>query len=71
MSVKCINTINNGQQIRVKGMGERGANGGENGDLYVEIIVKPHTCFSREGNDIHINIPIEFADACLGKTIAV
>lgn len=71
VKVHIIAGINNGQQIRVKGMGERGANGGENGDLYVEIIVKPHTYFSREGNDIHIKIPIEFADACLGKTIAV
>ena len=71
VKVHIIAGINNGQQIRVKGMGERGANGGENGDLYVEIIVKPHAYFTREGNDIHINIPIEFADACLGKTIAV
>ena len=71
VKVHIIAGINNGQQIRVKGMGERGANGGENGDLYVEIIVKPHTYFSREGNDIHITIPFEFADACLGKTISV
>ena len=71
VKVHIIAGINNGQQIRVKGMGERGVNGGENGDLYVEIIVKPHTYFTREGNDIHINIPIEFADAALGKTISI
>lgn len=71
IKVHVIAGINNGQQIRVKGMGERGTLGGENGDLYIEIIVKPHQYFKREGNDIHIDIPIEFADACLGTTIDV
>ena len=63
--------INNGQQIRVTGMGERGVNGGENGDLYVEIVVKPHKYFVREGNDIKLEIPLDFVDAILGTTIEV
>ena len=71
VKVHIVASINNGQQIRVKGMGERGTLGGENGDLYVEMVVKPHQFFKREGNDIHIDVPLEFADATLGKTIIV
>ena len=63
--------INNGQQIRVTGMGGRGINGGPNGDLYIEIIVREHASFQRDGNDIHINVPIDFVDAALGVTYEV
>ena len=63
--------INNGQQIRVAGMGEPGVNGGEFGDLYVEINVKPHNIFRREGNDIHIDVPVDFIDCALGRKIEV
>ncbi len=63
--------INNGQQIRTSGMGERGSLGGGNGDLYIEIIVKPHPNFKREGNDIHLEVPIDFVDAALGCKIDV
>ena len=63
--------ISNGQQIRVSGKGEKGLNGGPNGDLYIEIVVKPHDFFKRQGNDIHIDIPIDFVDAVLGVTIKV
>ncbi|MCQ2792885.1 MAG: molecular chaperone DnaJ [Bacilli bacterium] len=63
--------INAGQQIVIKGKGERGVNGGENGDLYLEIVIIPHEIFKRDGNDIHIDVPISFADASLGKTIEV
>ena len=45
--------IISGQQIRVSGKGQRGSNGGPNGDLYVEVQVQPHDVFKREGNDIH------------------
>lgn len=63
--------INAGQQILIKGKGERGINGGDNGDLYLEIVIIPHKYFRRDGNDIHIDIPISFVDATLGKTIDV
>ena len=63
--------INHGQQIRLTGMGEIGKNGGQHGDLYVEILVKEHPFFTREGNDIHIEIPIDFSDAILGTKIEV
>lgn len=58
--------ISNGQQIRVTGKGERGIQGGPNGDLYIEIVVKPHSLFERDGNDIKIELPIDFVDVCLG-----
>lgn len=63
--------INNGQQIRAAGMGEAGTNGGPHGDLYIEILVKSHPHFTREGDDIHLNIPIDFIDAILGAKIEV
>lgn len=63
--------INNGQQIRLQGMGEAGRNGGPHGDMYIEINVKPHQFFKREGNDIHIDVPIDFIDAILGNKIEI
>jgi len=63
--------INNGQQIRIQGMGEHGVNGGSHGDLYVEVNVKPHQYFRREGNDIHLDAPIDFIDAILGKKVQI
>ena len=63
--------INSGQQIRVAGAGERGLNGGPNGDLYIEINVRPHQFFRREGNNILIKVPISAVDATLGCTIDV
>ena len=63
--------INSGQQIRVSGKGGRGINGGPNGDLYIEVQVQEHNVFKRNGNDIHIEIPIDFVDAALGIKIDV
>ena len=63
--------INNGQQIRLQGMGGAGTNGGEHGDLYIEISIKPHPFFQRERNDIHLEVPIDFVDAILGTKIEV
>ena len=71
VKVHIIAGINNGQQIRVQGLGERGANGGPNGDLFVEVNVKPHQYFKRDGNDIHLNVPIDFVDAILGTSVDV
>ena len=71
VKVHIIAGINNGQQIRVQGLGERGANGGPNGDLFVEINVKPHEYFKRDGNDIHLTIPIDFVDAILGTNVDI
>ena len=63
--------ISNGQQVRVQGYGERGENGGPNGDLYIEIRVRPHAHFVRDGNDIYIKVPISSVEATLGTKIDV
>ena len=63
--------INNGQQIRLSGMGAAGSNGGPHGDLYIEIDIKDHPFFKRERNDIHLDVPLDFVDAILGTKIEV
>lgn len=63
--------ISSGQQIRVSGKGGKGVNGGPNGDLYVEVLVADHPDFKREGNDIHLNVPLSFVDCALGTQIDV
>ena len=63
--------IKSGQQIISRGNGERGVNGGPNGDLYIEVLVGEHNYFVREGNDIKLVIPLDFVDACLGTKIDV
>lgn len=63
--------INTGQQVRVQGYGERGTNGGDNGDLYIEIFVRKHKFFVREGNDIYLKVPISSLDATLGTKVDV
>lgn len=63
--------INSGQQIRQTGMGEIGPNNGPHGDLYIEVVVSSHPNFEREGNDIHITIPLDFVDAILGTQVEI
>lgn len=63
--------INAGQQVRVAGKGGRGYNGGPNGDLYLEVVVAEHQDFRRDGNDIHLDVPLSFVDCALGTTIVV
>lgn len=71
IEVKIPAGIASGQQICVRGKGERGAKGGPNGDLYIEVIVEPSKIFTREGNHIHINKDITYLEAILGATIDV
>lgn len=63
--------ISSGQQVRLQGYGERGENGGPNGDLYIEIRVRSHKYFIRDDNDIYIKVPITSVEATLGTTIDV
>ena len=63
--------IDNMQRVVLRGQGSAGRNGGPNGDLVIEIKVRPHTLFTREGNDIFCEIPITFVEATLGATIDV
>ncbi|MGL4382790.1 MAG: DnaJ C-terminal domain-containing protein, partial [Bacilli bacterium] len=63
--------INTGQQLRVSGKGHAGINGGPYGDLYVEIRIKKHEYFVREGLDVYLEVPISYSDAALGTKINV
>lgn len=63
--------IQSGQALRVPKRGERGMNGGENGDLIIEIRVAPHPYFKRDVNDIYVEVPISSIDAILGCKIDV
>jgi molecular chaperone DnaJ len=71
LEVKIPVGIDNGMRIRSSGNGEPGTNGGPPGDLYVEIHIKPHTVFQREGDDLHCEMPISYAKAALGGEIEV
>ena len=71
LEIKIPAGIQSGQQIRVANKGERGTNGGPNGDLYIEINVNRHPNFVRDGNDIRISVPISAVDATLGCTVDV
>jgi len=71
LEVKIPAGIDNGMRIRSSGNGEPGTNGGPPGDLYVEIHIKPHEVFQREGDDLHCEMPISFSKAALGGEIEV
>ena len=71
VDVKVPAGINTGQQLRVEGKGERGSKGGPNGDLYIEILVKSHKHFQRDGKNIMLEIPISAVDATLGASVEV
>lgn len=63
--------VETGTRIRMPGEGDMGMRGGDPGDLYVVIHVKPHEIFERRGNDLYCEVPISFAKAALGGQIAV
>ena len=71
LSVKIPPGVDNGDRIRLSGEGEAGENGGPPGDLYVQIRVKPHPIFSREGNHLNCEMPISFVTAALGGELEV
>ncbi len=63
--------IDNGQAIRIRGKGEPGSNGGERGDLLVEVAVSSHPIFQRQDFDIYSSAPISFARAALGGDVKI
>jgi molecular chaperone DnaJ len=60
-----------GARIRVPGKGHAGRSGGENGDLYIAVQVQPHPVFRREGDDLHVVVPVAIHEAALGAKIEV
>lgn len=71
ISIKIPAGIDNGQTISLRGEGEPGINGGPPGDLYVNIRVKPHPIFKREGYDVICEIPVTFTQAALGAELEI
>lgn len=71
LQVKIPAGIDDGMRIRSSGNGEPGINGGPPGDLYVEIRLKEHPIFQRDGDDLHCELPIQFATAALGGEVEV
>ncbi len=63
--------IDEGQRIRLSGKGEPGVNGGPPGDLYVEIRLKPHEVFQRDGDDLHCEVPVSIVTAALGGEVEI
>ena len=60
-----------GARIRVPGKGHAGRNGGQAGDLYIGVTVRPHPLFERDGDDLHVTVPVAVHEAALGAKIEV
>jgi len=71
LSVKVPPGVDTGDRIRLAGEGQAGPNGGPAGDLYVQVVVKEHPIFQRDGADLYCEVPISFFDAALGGELEV
>lgn len=71
LEVKIPPGVDTGDRIRLNGEGEPGELGAQSGDLYVQINVKPHEVFDRDGNDLHCTVPISIVAAALGGKLEV
>jgi molecular chaperone DnaJ len=71
LEVKIPAGINEGMRIRSAGNGEPGSNGGPPGDLYIEIRIKEHEIFERDGDDLHCKVPVGLTTVALGGSIDV
>jgi molecular chaperone DnaJ len=71
INVKIPSGIDNGMQVRLTGEGHAGINGGPLGSLYLNISVKPHPVFQRDGVNLHVDLPINFLQAALGAELKV
>ena len=71
LSVKIPAGVDNGDRIRLQGEGEAGPAGTPPGDLYVEVRVRAHDIFERDGDDLHCDVPIRISQAALGDTVRV
>ena len=71
LSVKIPAGVDNGDRIRLAGEGEAGPTGTPPGDLYVEVRVREHDIFQRDGDDLHCEVPIRISQAALGDTVRV
>lgn len=71
VSVKIPRGITSGKKLRLSGKGMEGRNSGRPGDLYLQISIKDHPIFNREGDDLIVEKEIRFSEAALGTTLEV
>ncbi|HVY23318.1 MAG TPA: molecular chaperone DnaJ [Steroidobacteraceae bacterium] len=71
LSVKIPAGVDTGDRVRLQGEGEAGRNGGPAGDLYVEVHVREHEIFERDGANLSCEVPVSFVTAALGGSIEV
>jgi molecular chaperone DnaJ len=71
LAVKVPAGVDNGDRIRLSREGEAGRNGGPSGDLYLDISVREHPIFAREGQNLSCDVPVSFATAVLGGAVDV
>ena len=71
LDVKIPEGVRDGQTIRLRGKGNLGIGGGPTGDAFIEIEVRPHATFRRDGDDIEIDLPISIDEAILGAKVEV
>ena len=71
LSVKIPPGVDNGDRIRLAGEGEAGPGGAQAGDLYVQIAVREHRIFQRDGKHLYCEVPISFVEAALGGELEV
>ena len=70
IEVKIPAGVNTGSRVRVAGKGQPG-HGGANGDLYLNITVRPHATIERQGDDLHVSVPVPLTVAALGGEVQV
>jgi molecular chaperone DnaJ len=71
LSVKVPPGVDTGDRIRLSGEGEMGVDGGPPGDLYVQVAVREHSIFNRDGRNLYCEVPISIVDASLGGELEV
>lgn len=71
LSVKIPAGVDTGDRIRLSGEGEAGMHGGPAGDLFVQVAVRKHPIFERDGRNLYCDVPISFVDAALGGELEV
>jgi molecular chaperone DnaJ len=69
--VKIPAGVSDGQKIRLRGRGRPSPDGGEAGDIVVQVTVRPHPAFVRDGLNLRVTVPVTFTEAALGATIEV
>ncbi len=71
LSVSIPAGIDDGQRVVLRGQGHEGKNGGYPGDLIIQVTVRPHSVFERDGYDLYCDVPITFYEASLGTTLKI